>query len=322
LSRAATEAATANLAATEPATANLAATEPATANRAGSWRLGAPFALVHLSCLAVIVVGWSPVALGVCVGLYLIRMFGITAFYHRCFSHRAFTASRAVRFIGACLGASAAQRGPLWWVAHHRRHHRTTDRPGDPHSPVLDGLAYSHVWWMFAPANQATDYRLVADLAAYRELRALDRWHHVAPAVLAALTFGGGALIGALWPGSGASGLQMLIWGFSISTVLVYQATFAVNSLGHRVGHRTFATRDESHNNWWLAIVTLGEGWHNNHHRYPSGARAGFARRQIDPTWMVLWLLAWLGAIGNLRPVPVELLALSKQQKAPPATGP
>lgn len=289
------------------------------AGRGGSWRLGTPFALVHLSCLAVIVVGWSPVAAGVCAGLYLIRMFGITAFYHRCFSHRAFTVSRPVRLIGACVAASAAQRGPLWWVAHHRRHHRATDRPGDPHSPVVDTLSYSHVWWMFAPANQATDLQLVADLAAFRELRLLDRWHHVAPAVLAGLTFCTGAVIGALWPGSGTSGPQMLIWGFSVSTVLVYQATFAVNSLGHKVGNRTFPTRDESHNIWWLAVLTLGEGWHNNHHRYPGGARAGFSRRQVDPTWMVLRFLAWAGAVRNLRPVPAELLVASKRRRALPA---
>ena len=288
------------------------ATRRASASRRGSWRLCLPFALVHLSCLAVLVVGWSPVALGACAATYLLRMFGITAYYHRCFSHRAFRLSRRAQFLGACLGASAAQRGPLWWAAHHRRHHRATDRPDDPHSPAQDGLTYSHVLWVFAPANRATDAELVADLAVFPELRLLDRFHHLVPALFGLGVLGAGSIIGRLWPDAHTSGPQLLVWGFCISTVLLYQATFAVNSFGHLAGTRTFATRDDSHNNWWLAIATLGEGWHNNHHRFPGGARAGFAPWELDLTWLGLRLLARLGLVHELRPVPPRLLAAAR----------
>ena len=284
------------------------ATRRGSVARRGAWRLGLPFGLLHLSCLAVLVVGWSSAALGACAAMYVLRAFGITAFYHRCFSHRAFRISRRVAFLGACLGASAAQRGPLWWAAHHRRHHRATDRPGDPHSPI-DGVAHSHVLWMFAPANRSTDAELVADLASYPELRLLDRFHHVVPALTALGIFGIGSLMASLWPGAHTSGLQLLVSGFCISTVLAYQATFAVNSLGHMAGTRPFATTDDSHNSWWLAIVTLGEGWHNNHHRFPSGARAGFAPWQLDLTWLALLLLARIRLVHDLRPVPPRLLA-------------
>jgi stearoyl-CoA desaturase (delta-9 desaturase) len=280
----------------------------------GTWKLGVPFLLVHLSCIAVIWVGWSPVAFAVCVGMYLVRMFGITAFYHRCFSHRAFRVSRSVQIVGACVAASAAQRGPLWWSAHHRRHHRATDRPGDPHSPVQDSLAYSHVFWMFAPANQVTDAELVADLAAYREMRLLDRYHHVVPALTLLAMLGTGYLLGWLWSGLHTSGPQMLVWGFCISTVLVYHLTFAVNSLGHRIGQRRFETNDASHNNWWLALATLGEGWHNNHHRFPAGARAGFNVWELDPTWLILRGLQRIGVVHDLRPVPPTILADSRRR--------
>jgi stearoyl-CoA desaturase (Delta-9 desaturase) len=282
----------------------------------GSWRLGVPFMLVHLSCMAIIWVGWSPVAVAVCGVAYLVRMFGITAFYHRCFAHRAFRVGRPVQFLGAALAASAAQRGPLWWVAHHRRHHRLTDRPGDPHSPVIDSLVYSHVFWIFAPTNHDTQTAFVEDLAEYPELRLLDRFHHLMPACFALSMLGLGALLGHLWPGLHTSGPQILVWGFSVSTVLLYHATFAVNSLGHRVGGRLFDTHDASRNNWWLALVTLGEGWHNNHHRFPAGARSGFGFWQVDPTWLVLRVLRRLGVATDLRPVPAAILTVRRPERS------
>lgn len=282
----------------------------------GGWRLGLPFTALHLSCLAVVFVGWSPVALGACGAMYLTRIFGITAFYHRCLSHRAFKVSRGVQLCGALLGAAAAQRGPLWWAAHHRRHHRVTDRPGDPHSPVQGGLAYSHMLWMFAPANRAVDTEVVADLAAYPELRVLDRFHHVVPALCALWVLGLGAGIAHLFPSVHTSGPQLVVWGFCISTVLVYQATFAVNSVGHALGRRTFDTTDDSRNVWWLALMTLGEGWHNNHHRFPGAARSGFARRELDPTWLALAALERLGLVRDLRPVPAGVLATAQRRHA------
>ena len=282
------------------------------ASAAGSWRLGVPFGLVHLSCLAVLLVGWSPVAVGVCVGMYVARLFGITGFYHRYFSHRAFRVSRPVQFGGALLGASAAQRGPLWWAAHHRRHHRATDRPGDPHSPVQGGFLRSHVFWIFAPANHDTDVALVEDLAAYRELRFLDRYHHVVPAATIAAMFVLGVVVGHVWPGSHTSGPQMLVWGFSISTVCLYHATFAINSLAHTVGTRRYDTNDTSRNNWALALLTMGEGWHNNHHRFPTAARQGFAWWELDVTWLGLRALSKLRVVRDLRPVPPRILAVTK----------
>jgi len=280
-----------------------------------SWRLGVPFLLVHLSCIAVVFVGWSPFALAVAGFTYVVRMFGITGFYHRYFCHRSFTLSRRAQFLAACLGASAAQRGPLWWAAHHRQHHRAADRPGDPHSPVQDTLLYSHLLWMFAPENSATDTALVRDLAAYPELRLLDRFHHVVPGLTAAFLFATGVVAGHLWPGLHTSGPQLLVWAFSISTVLVYHATFAVNSIGHRIGRRPFETRDDSRNNWAVALVTLGEGWHNNHHRSPGSARAGFARWEFDPTWLTLRALSVARITGGLRPVPAGVLSAARARR-------
>jgi len=287
----------------------------------GSWRLGVPFVLLHLSCLFVLVVGWSPVAVATAVVLYVVRVFGITGFYHRCFSHRAFRVSRPVQLAGAVLGASAAQRGPLWWSAHHRRHHRSTDRPGDPHSPVVDDLAYAHLFWMFAPSNQATDTELVADLAAYPELRFLDRFHHLVPLATLVALFAFGWGLGHLDPALATSGPQMVVWGFCLSTVALYQVTFAVNSLGHWVGSRRFETTDDSRNNWWLALLALGEGWHNNHHRFPGGARAGFARWELDVTWLGLAVLDRLGLVHDLRPVPAQVLAAARSPRSAAGSG-
>ena len=278
----------------------------------GRLRPGLPFVAVHLACVAVVLVGWSPVAVLVAVVSYSARAFGITGFYHRCFSHRAFRVPRAVQFAGALLGAAAAQRGPLWWVAHHRAHHRATDRPGDPHSPVVDGMLRAHLLWLFVPTNQHPDLRAVADLARFRELRALDRFHHLVPVSTAAAAFGLGAALQSLWPDLHTSGWQMLVWGFAVSTVLLYHSTFAVNSVAHRFGKRRFATRDDSRNNWLVALLTLGEGWHNNHHRFPASARQGLARLEIDPTWLAIRVMAALGLAGSLRSVPAWAMAAAR----------
>ncbi|MDA8269666.1 MAG: acyl-CoA desaturase [Actinomycetota bacterium] len=278
---------------------------------AGGSRLrpGVPFVAVHVACLAVFFVGWSPVALAVGVASYAARAFGITGFYHRCFAHRAFQVSRAVQFGGAVLGAAAAQRGPLWWVAHHRAHHRFTDRPGDPHSPRVDGLLRAHLLWLFTPANQHPGLQGVSDLARFREMRLLDRYHHLVPLTVAAGTFGLGALLAGVWPTLHTSAWQVLVWGFVLPTVALYHSTFAVNSIAHRFGRRRFATRDDSRNNWLVALLTLGEGWHNNHHRFPASARQGLSRLEVDPTWLGIRALAALGLARGLRNVPSWALA-------------
>jgi stearoyl-CoA desaturase (delta-9 desaturase) len=269
--------------------------------------LGIPFVLVHLAVLAVPVIGWSASAAVVALVSYVTRGFGITLFYHRCFAHRALRVSRPVQFLGAVLGAAAAQRGPLWWVAHHRVHHRHTDRAGDPHSPKVDGFWYSHVLWIFDPVNAATDMRHVGDLARYPELRLLDRFEHVVPVTAGAGCFALGSLLAHLSPGLHTSGMQMTLWGFVLPTVLLYHSTFAVNSIAHRFGRRRFATPDESRNNWFVSALIFGEGWHNNHHRFPAGARHGLGRFELDLTWLVIRLMASLHLARDVR-VPRSVL--------------
>jgi stearoyl-CoA desaturase (delta-9 desaturase) len=275
--------------------------------RPASSRVGVPFVLVHLGVLALPFVGWSWAALLGCALFYVPRSFGITVFYHRGLAHRAFRMTRPVRLAGAILGAAAGQKGPLWWVATHRVHHRYTDRPGDPHSPVVDGFVYSHLGWLFHPPSAPLGN--VGDLARFPEMRLVDRYHHLAPLATALAAFGAGAALGRWVPALHTSGPQMLVWGFFVSTTLLYHATFSVNSVAHRFGRRRFATADASRNNSLVAFLTLGEGWHNNHHRYPASARQGLGRFELDPSWWVISALAALHLVDAVRPVPAAVLA-------------
>ena len=262
-----------------------------------------PFVLMHAGCLAVLWVGASPFAVGVTAALFALRMFAITAFYHRYFSHRAFRASRAAQFVFAVLGASAVQRGPLWWASHHRHHHLHADEPADSHSAHQHGFLWSHIGWFLARESFATRLKLVPDLARYPELRWLDRYDVAVPALLAVTLYALGAGLEAA--GVATSGAQLVVWGFCLSTVLLYHATFTINSLAHRLGSRRYATHDNSRNNWWLALLTFGEGWHNNHHHFPGAARQGFYWWEVDLTYYGLRLLAALGIAWDLRPVPI-----------------
>ncbi|MDX1626742.1 MAG: acyl-CoA desaturase, partial [Wenzhouxiangellaceae bacterium] len=262
-----------------------------------------PFIGLHVACLAVFVVGVSPVAVLVCVASYLLRMFAITAFYHRYFSHRAFRNCRAVQLVLALVGARATQRGPLWWAAHHRRHHKTADRAGDPHTP-RKGLAWSHMGWFLSRRHFATEWEQIPDLAVYPELRWLDRFDLLVPIAYAVLMFGIGALLEHAAPGLGTDGWQMLVWGYFVSTVALIHVTLTINSLAHRFGSRRYATRDRSRNNPWLALLTLGEGWHNNHHHFPGSARQGFFWWEIDLSYLALRCMAVLGLVRDLKPVP------------------
>jgi stearoyl-CoA desaturase (delta-9 desaturase) len=268
------------------------------------WLRQVPFVAIHLGCLALPWVGASAVAVVTALALYALRMFAITGFYHRYFSHQAFRAGRAVQFAFAVLGASAAQRGPLWWASHHRHHHVHADEPADSHSALRHGFAWSHIGWFMARENFAARDELVRSLARYPELRFLDRWDTLVPLLLAALLWSAGALAERVAPGLGTSGGQMVVWGFCVSTVAMYHATFSINSLAHRFGSRRYATRDASRNNAWLALLTFGEGWHNNHHHYPAAARQGFYWWEVDVTYYGLRLLAALGLIQGLKPVP------------------
>ncbi len=271
------------------------------------WARIVPFILMHAACLGVIWVGVSPVALAVAAALYVVRMFAITGFYHRYFSHRTFQASRPVQFLFGLLGASAVQRGPIWWAAHHRHHHAYSDRPEDPHSPLHRGFLVSHMGWFLTKGGFRPDLRRVRDLMQFPELRWLDRFDIAVPVALAVGLFLAGESLQEKHPVLGTDGWQLLVWGFFISTVVLYHATYTINSLCHVFGSRRYATRDDSRNNFWLSLVTLGEGWHNNHHYYPTSVRQGFYWWEIDLTFYGLKLLALLGLIRRLKPIPAAV---------------
>ncbi|HVY64101.1 MAG TPA: acyl-CoA desaturase [Gammaproteobacteria bacterium] len=280
------------------------------------WLRVVPFVALHAACVAVVWVGASATAVGVAVALYALRMFAVTAFYHRYFSHRAFRTSRALQLVFAVLGASAVQRGPLWWAAHHRHHHAHADRPKDAHSPRQHGFLWSHMGWFLARANFPTKRELVPDLARYGELAWLDRFDAAVPAAIAIALYASGAALERFAPGLDTDGPQLLVWGFAVSTVAVWHATFAINSLAHTFGSRPHVTRDDSRNHFALALLTFGEGWHNNHHRYPSAARQGFRWWEIDITYYLLRALAATGLIWDLRDVPAALRAGGTRESA------
>ncbi len=271
------------------------------------WLRVIPFIAMHVACVGVIWVGVSPVALIVAGVLYVLRMFAITAFYHRYFSHKAFKTSRVLQFFFALIGASCVQRGPLWWAAHHRNHHRHADTEQDPHSPAHSGFWRSHVGWFLTRQAFRTDRTVVTDLTRYAELRWLDRFDVLVPIVFAVALYFFGSWLQRAHPSLGTSGGQMLIWGFFISTVVLLHATVTINSLAHRFGSRRYDTRDDSRNNWLLAVITFGEGWHNNHHHFPGSARQGFRWWEIDLTYYVLRAMALCGLVWDLKPVPAKL---------------
>ena len=271
------------------------------------WLRVIPFIAMHLACFAVFWVGVSWFAVFFAILLYTIRMFAVTGFYHRYFSHKAFRTSRFIQFILAVLGASAVQRGPLWWASHHRHHHVNSDEHEDAHSPVQHGFLWSHLGWFLSNRHFATKTERVKELAKYLELRLLDRFDVIVPTILAVSIYLFGSFLESAYPHLNTNGWQLLVWGFAISTVALYHATFTVNSLAHVWGKRRYATKDHSRNNLWIAIVTLGEGWHNNHHHFPGSARQGFYWWEIDFTYYGLKVLAALGLIWDLRTVPTEI---------------
>jgi stearoyl-CoA desaturase (delta-9 desaturase) len=263
-----------------------------------------PFYLSHLAALLVFVVPFSWSMVWLALALYWVRIFGITAGYHRYFSHRTYKTSRAFQFFLALLGASSMQKGPLWWSAHHRRHHRHSDQEGDLHSPGRDGFFWAHVGWILSTDHEETEIHRVPDLAKYPELRWLDQWHAVPGVALAVGLF--------LWGGSSA-----LVWGFFVSTVLCWHCTFMINSLTHMFGRRRYVTRDDSRNSFILAVLTLGEGWHNNHHYWQSSTRNGFFWWEFDPTYYVLRLLALVGIVRDLKEPPRHVVEGNKVTVSP-----
>jgi stearoyl-CoA desaturase (delta-9 desaturase) len=258
-----------------------------------NYDLGAmvPFLLLHASVLLIFTVPFSPGMIAWCLGSYFLRMFGVTGGYHRYFSHRAYKLNRFWQFCLAFLAQTSGQKGALWWAAHHRDHHLHSDRKEDLHSPVHEGFWWSHLGWILSDEYDHYDPKRIADFSRYPELRWLDKLH-LLPTLLYAVAI---YLIG---------GKPALVWGFFVSTVLLYHGTFLINSLAHIWGTRSFPTPDESRNNFWLALVTLGEGWHNNHHFYMSSTRQGVRWWEIDVTFYVLTVLSWFGITKELRAFP------------------
>ena len=262
---------------------------PVAVSRSYNTWLAVRFWSLHLAALSVFILPFTGGALAWCVGGYLVRMFGVTAGYHRYFSHRSYRLNRFWQFCLAFLAQTSAQKGVLWWAAHHRHHHILSDRKADLHSAVQEGFWWSHVGWILSEEYDDYDPAAVSDFGKFPELRWLDKYHLVPAVVYAVAIF----LIG---------GWDAFLWGFVLATVVLYHGTFFINSLAHVWGTRRFATPDESRNNFLLALVTLGEGWHNNHHYYMSSVRQGIRWWEVDITFYVLKALSWLGIARDLRP--------------------
>jgi stearoyl-CoA desaturase (delta-9 desaturase) len=274
----------------------------------GSW----PFWGVHLTAIiGLIVSGFSWAGLGLALALYVARMLWVSIAYHRYFSHRTFKTSRVFQFLMAVFANTSAQKGVLWWAGHHRRHHKYSDQPGDTHSPVLDGFWFAHVGWVVEqnPKRDQVDEARVKDLMAFPELRLLERFNLVPPVALAVILVLAG-------------GWHALLWGFFVSTVLLWHGTFTVNSLNHVFGRRRYATTDDSRNNWFLGMfVTMGEGWHNNHHHYQSSANQGFRWYEMDMAFYLLRLLSWLGIVWDVRVAPDHVVRGETRAAVPPVSG-
>jgi stearoyl-CoA desaturase (delta-9 desaturase) len=262
-----------------------------------SWRTylnrgSLPFWGMHLTAaIGVALLGFSWTGLALALALYPIRMFFVTAGYHRYFSHRTFKTSRVGQAVLAFITQTSMQRGVLWWAATHRHHHRTSDEPDDIHSPVQNGFWYSHLGWSCSPKSNEIQAKECRDLTRYPELVAIDRAKHLPGILFAAILL----LVG---------GAHALVWGFFVSTVILWHGTFTINSLSHVIGRRRYATTDDSRNNWLLALITLGEGWHNNHHHYQSSCRQGFFWWEVDLTYYGLRALSWVGLVWDVREPP------------------
>jgi stearoyl-CoA desaturase (delta-9 desaturase) len=262
-------------------------TSPSTDERMSKWS-SIPFFMVHAACFLALYTGATWVDVAVCIGLYYFRMWGITTGFHRYFSHRSFKTGRVFQFVLALAGTLSAQKGVLWWAAHHRHHHRESDMPADIHSPAQKGFWWSHVGWILCRKYDETRFDSIKDFARFPELRWLNTFHIVPPILLAvALYFIGG--------------LRMLTWGFFISTTLLWHGTFTINSLSHVFGKRRYKTTDTSRNNWLLALITMGEGWHNNHHYHQNTANQGWFWWEIDASFYTLKVLSWLGIVSDLK---------------------
>jgi stearoyl-CoA desaturase (Delta-9 desaturase) len=267
------------------------------------------FIIVHLLPLGAIWTGATWFDWMICGLLYFFRMFWVTGGYHRYFAHRSYKTSRIFQFIIAFMAQTSAQKGALWWASHHRHHHRHSDTPEDPHSMKLYGFWYSHVGWIIGPDYKETDYKVIGDYAKYPELVWLNKYYLVPPVILALTVMALGGLVngGSVLAMFTTAGFSTLFIGFFLSTVILYHATFSINSLMHKIGNQRYESGDESKNSLWLALLTLGEGWHNNHHYYETASRQGFFWWEIDITWYILKTFSWLGLIWDMKDVPKHI---------------
>lgn len=261
-----------------------------------AWRAVVLFVGVHVAAVAgAIAYGFSWHGVALAAGLYVVRMFAITGGTHRYFAHRSYRTSRAMQLVLALVATTSSQQGVLWWASQHRAHHQHADETADPHARHR-GFWWSHLGWFLVHTYDATEWGRMRDFAAYRELRWLDRFYIVPIA----------ALIGVL---ALAGGLPAVVWGYCVSTVVLWHATSALTSIAHWLGSQRYATGDESRNSAALALITLGDGWHNNHHFYPGSARHGFYWWELDLTYLGLRALAAVGLIWDLRVVPEHVRA-------------
>lgn len=273
------------------------------------------FLLIHLMPLGALWTGATAFDWILCAFLYFERMFWITGGYHRYFAHKSYSTSRVFQFIIAFMAQSSAQKGALWWAAHHRHHHRHSDTPADPHSMKIYGFWYSHIGWIIGPDFKETDYKTIGDYAKYPELVWLNKYHLVPPLLLALTVMALGGIFngGSIMAMFTMAGFSSLFIGFFLSTVILYHGTFSINSIMHKIGTQRYESGDESRNSLVLALVTLGEGWHNNHHYYEVASRQGFFWWEIDITYYILRLFAAVGLIWDLKEVPKHI-KLSKNK--------
>jgi stearoyl-CoA desaturase (delta-9 desaturase) len=269
-----------------------------------NWVKSIPFFAIHVACIGVFFTSVHLVDWIMCGAFYVIRMFGITAGYHRYFAHKTYKTSRPFQFVMAWLGCSSLQKGPLWWAGHHRLHHAYSDTEDDVHSPITKTIWDAHVGWIIKPDNDPTHWHVLKDWTKYPELIWMNTWHWVPGVLLGVATY----FISLAFGGNGWGGVVV---GWALSTVLVYHCTFSINSMAHLIGSRRYNTTDHSRNNFWLALITLGEGWHNNHHHYQNAARQGFYWWEVDFSYYTIKALSWVGLVWDVKEPPKELFESS-----------
>jgi len=264
------------------------------------------FWLVQVSALLVFAVPFRWAFIGLWAGSHFVRALGLTLIFHRYLAHRAFKMNRAARFVWAFIATAAMQKGPLWWAGHHVNHHRFADRDGDPHSPMVSGFYYAHIGWFLNDTKYDRVERtnpVIRDFSGVPEIAWLEKYFFVPPLAMAVALF----LFG---------GLPWLVWGFCLPTMTLAHATFAINTVNHMFGSRRFETVDESRNNLVTAVFAVGEGWHNNHHRYQRAARNGFYWWEFDPTWYVIRAMAAVGLVWDIQRVPKRIYEEARAVKA------